>query len=300
MQSLAIFMHVDPKRLVVMGPDTNVYQAVRALEANHVGCVVIAEEKRIVGIVTDRDLALRILGDESEPRGLTLRKVMTAEVVSVPSSATLADAAKAMLEHRVRRVPIEAQGKLVGLVTLDDLVIRGFEPDLVARIVAAQLAEPAPRKENEDLHPMAPTHMRAGAAAHSEHRHVAHAEATYEALLRRVMSETELATKERAEIALEVLVGALVERIRPEQAADLVAQLPVKLRERLHNAPRGPNRMVTRDAIERVLGARLEIGDAEATELLVRLGRVVEHSVSQGEIRDVKTQLPESLRAIFS
>jgi uncharacterized protein (DUF2267 family)/predicted transcriptional regulator len=293
-------MHVDPKRLLVMNPDTGVYQAARALEANHVGCIIVTEKEHIVGIATDRDLALRVLGYELEPRELTLRDVMTAEVTTVPITATMGDAARAMLERHVRRIPIEAHGRLVGLVTLDDLVVRGFEPDLVARIVTAQLAEPAPRKEEEDLHPMHPTHLRPHASELSESRRRAHVEASYGALLRRVMAETELETKERADLALEILLAALVERTTPEEAAELLAQLPMKLRERLRSAPRGPNRMVTREAIERVLGARLDIGETRASELLLRLGRVLEHSLTGGELRDVKAQLPASLRAIFA
>lgn len=92
---------------------------------------------------------------------------------------------------------------------------------------------------------------------------------------------------------------SLVERITPDQAANLLVQLPLRFRERMRTAPRDPNTMVTREAIERVLGARLDLGDAEASELLGHLGRVLERSVSRGELDDVKAQLPANLRAIF-
>lgn len=300
MQPLSVFMHMDPKRLVVMSPATGVYQAARALEANHVGCVVVVENERIAGIVTDRDLAVRVIGYEQEARELRLRDVMTTEVATVPAAATMAEVAGVMLERRVRRVPIvDPHGRLAGLVTLDDLMVRGFEPDVVASIVTAQLGEAAPRKEQADLHPMSPTHVRPHAEQAPERRHQAHADASYRALLKRVMEETMLETEARADIAFEVVLTSLVERITPDQAANLLVQLPLRFRERMRTVPRGPNTMVTREAIERVLGARLDLGDARASELLGHLGRVLELSVSRGELEDVKAQLPANLRAIF-
>ncbi len=287
----------DHKRMVVLGPSTSVYDAARALEANHVGCVVVAEDHWMLGIVTDRDLALRVVGYDRDPRELTLADVMTRGVVTVPSTGTEADAARLMLEWHVRRIPIETDGKLAGMVTLDDLVVHGFDPELVARIITAQLSEPASRKEEGDVHPMRPTHERPDARERTEHRHRAHAQASYDALLRRVVAETGLETTERAEAALEVLLAGMIERI--EAAADLVAQLPVLVRERLTRVPRGPNRNVTRDSIERVLALRLDVGDARARELGRKLARAVESSVSAGEVFDVKAQLPADLRALF-
>jgi CBS domain-containing protein/uncharacterized protein (DUF2267 family) len=290
----------DHERMVVLSPNASVYDAARALEANHVGCVVVADDHRIVGIVTDRDLALRVVGYDFDPRNLTLRDVMTAEVATVPAGATEADVARLMLEMHVRRVPIETGGKVVGLVTLDDLIIHGADPDLVACIVTAQLAGAAARKEAGAVHSAAPADERPDAAERSERRHRAHAEARYWALLRKVMAEAELETRERAQIALEVVLGGILERITPEAAADLVAQLPLLLRERLSSVARGPNRNVTRESIERVLAVQLDVSEGRASQLVRRLARAVESAVSAGELRDVKAQLPSELRALFA
>lgn len=291
----------DHKRLVVLAPSTSVYDAARALEANHIGCIVVADGDSVLGIVTDRDLALRVVGYELDPRELLLGDIMTPDVATVPPSATEADAAELMLNRHVRRVPIADSGKIFGIVTLDDLIIHGFDPGTVARIVTAQLAEPAPLKEKGDVHPMSPTHEDPNepAASRAEGRHRAHAEASYHALLRQVMMETELDSIETTEAALDALLSGVIERIMPEEAAELVAQLPYNLRERLAGVTRGPNRKVTREAIEQVLSLRLGIGEARAQQLAARLGRSLEKAVSRGELLDVKAQLPADLRALF-
>jgi uncharacterized protein (DUF2267 family) len=114
------------------------------------------------------------------------------------------------------------------------------------------------------------------------------------------MAEAELETRERAQIALEVVLGGILERITPEAAADLVAQLPLLLRERLSSVARGPNRNVTRESIERVLAVQLDVSEGRASQLVRRLARAVESAVSAGELRDVKAQLPSELRALFA
>jgi uncharacterized protein (DUF2267 family) len=213
-----------------------------------------------------------------------------------------ADAAELMLSRHVRRIPIEEAGKVVGVVTLDDLIIHGFDPSTIARIVTAQLAEPARLKETGDVHPMSPTHEAHGElprARRPETRHRAHADASYSALLRRVLDETGLATLHDAEAALDVLLSGLIERITPEEAAEMVAQLPSNLRERLAGVTRGPNRDVTREALEHALSLRLGIGEARAAQLIVRLARALENAISRGELLDVKAQLPADLRGIF-
>lgn len=292
----------DHKRMVVLGPRTSVYDAARALEANHVGSIVVGDGERVLGIVTDRDLALRVVGYALDPRGLVLEDIMTPDVATIRPGQTEADAAELMLNRHVRRIPIEDAGKILGVVTLDDLIIHGFDPGIVARIVTAQLADPSRLKEKGDVHPMSPTHEAPDElpqTSRAERRHRAHADGTYQALLRRVMQETALDSMEAAEAALDVLLSGVIERITPEEAAELVAELPSNLRERLAGVARGPNRLVTRQSIERVLSFRLGVGEARAAELVLDLGRAVDRAVSHGELLDVKAQLPADLRGIF-
>jgi CBS domain-containing protein len=141
-------------RLVVMPPETTAYDAIRAMEDNHIGAVVIQDDGAVLGIVTDRDLAIQIISFDQDPFELPLGMAMSKPVQVVSIGASPADAARMMLDRHVRRLPIVSDGKLVGMVTLDDLIAdRAVDPALLAEIVRVQLAEPARLKFAGQLSP---------------------------------------------------------------------------------------------------------------------------------------------------
>jgi CBS domain-containing protein len=92
---------------------------------SHVGSVVVIDDKkRPIGIVTDRDLALYVLTNELDPESTTVGDCMSSPPVTLDRSAGLSDASALMRRHGVRRLPIvDEQGRLVGIITGDDLVL---------------------------------------------------------------------------------------------------------------------------------------------------------------------------------
>jgi CBS domain-containing protein len=111
-------------------PDTSVRQLARTMDDAGVGSVVVTDENRVVGIVTDRDVALTIArGDD--PTTLTAADVMTTEPLTLPSSAGVGELTECMADGGVRRIPVvDDGGVIVGIVTLDDVV----------RLLSAELA----------------------------------------------------------------------------------------------------------------------------------------------------------------
>jgi uncharacterized protein (DUF2267 family) len=109
-----------------------------------------------------------------------------------------------------------------------------------------------------------------------------------------------LETVEQAETALDVVVGALVRRLTPEEAKDLISQLPSALHARLQSLPPGPDKLITRERIEAELVSRLDVDPARATELLANIGATISRKVSPGQMEDVQGQLPGELRSVFS
>jgi CBS domain-containing protein len=104
------------------GPDTSVEMLANTMADKGVGSVVITEENRVVGIVTDRDIALTLV-DDTSPQTLAAADVMTSEPLTMPSSAGLMELTERMAEESVRRVPVvDDGGVIVGIVTLDDVV----------------------------------------------------------------------------------------------------------------------------------------------------------------------------------
>jgi CBS domain-containing protein len=94
------------------------------MATRHVGTlVVVNDEKQPIGILTDRDLALRVVGHGRDPFGTTIADVMTANPKAIPEETPIEDTLDHMRIHGVRRLPVVGQnGRLVGIVSLDDIL----------------------------------------------------------------------------------------------------------------------------------------------------------------------------------
>src|SRR5215510_3399451 len=140
-------------RLVVLPPRATVYDATRAMADNHIGAVIVHDGEQVVGMVTDRDLALAVAYDE-DPFQAQLDEVMSSPAVVLPESASEADAAQLMLSHHVRRIPIVDGAQVTGLIALDDLIVeQAVDGATLAAIVRAQLSDSSRLKRRGDLGP---------------------------------------------------------------------------------------------------------------------------------------------------
>src|SRR5690606_21071240 len=141
-------------RMVVLNSRSTAYQAARAMESNHVGAVLVSDRGTVTGIITDRDLALAVLGAGLDARATRLAEVMSEEVVTCDIKADIDTVVSLMREHGVRRVPLVEDGKPVGLITFDDLVVdSSVSLEALRSIVTAQLEVEAPHKPAGVLHP---------------------------------------------------------------------------------------------------------------------------------------------------
>jgi CBS domain-containing protein len=107
--------------LATCGPEESVAHVVEIMRNRDIGNVLIVDEDKLVGIVTDRDLALGALTGKDDPLLTPIRKFMSTEVVTAEADSNLEQVADIMTKHQVRRVPIVQNGQLVGIVSLGDL-----------------------------------------------------------------------------------------------------------------------------------------------------------------------------------
>jgi CBS domain-containing protein len=114
---------IGTRETATVAPTATAAEIARQMEERNVGSVLVVKEGRAVGIVTDRDLVLRVLRKGLAPAAVRAEQVMTAPAVCVADEASPEEAATRMKERRVRRLPIVARdGSLVGIVCFDDLV----------------------------------------------------------------------------------------------------------------------------------------------------------------------------------
>jgi len=105
-------------------PETTLQEAAAKMKSLNVGSLPVCEGDRPIGIITDRDIVVRAIADGRDPRTARVPEVMTAEVVSVPETADVKDAARLMKDRQIRRiVVVDPNKRVVGIVSLGDIAV---------------------------------------------------------------------------------------------------------------------------------------------------------------------------------
>lgn len=110
------------RQVIRINPEESVGVAARMLSRYNLGSLpVCREDGKVCGMITDRDIVLRCVAAEQDPEKTPVKNLMTSRVVTVKADMDLTDAAAFMAKEQVRRLPVEEQGKLCGMITLGDL-----------------------------------------------------------------------------------------------------------------------------------------------------------------------------------
>jgi CBS domain-containing protein len=111
------------RKVITAEPTDSLAKAARLMEQHTIGAIVVVEQGRPVGIVTDRDLARSVCSLGTSPEA-HLQNVMTCPVATIRWDEGAYNATQQMMQLAVRRLPVvDKLGRLVGLVTLDDLLL---------------------------------------------------------------------------------------------------------------------------------------------------------------------------------
>ena len=120
-------------------PTDMVTKAAQLMKRGNVGSIpVIANEqtKKLVGIVTDRDLALEIVAEGRDAKSTTVEAVMTHKVVTCLADEDLQKALDAMGEHQLRRIPVvDSDNTILGIIAQADVAMRVNQPEKTAEMV---------------------------------------------------------------------------------------------------------------------------------------------------------------------
>jgi CBS domain-containing protein len=123
--SLDELIHRYPETL---RPDASCDSAARLMREANVGAVVVAEGSKPLGLVTDRDLAVRVVAEGRDPQQVRLEEVMSGEPIFLSERRSLASVIAVMRDLAIRRVMVvDDAGDLVGVISLDDLLMRTAE-----------------------------------------------------------------------------------------------------------------------------------------------------------------------------
>jgi CBS domain-containing protein len=128
------------KDLVYSHPTDTVDDVAKQMKKEDIGPVLIVEKgdqgKRLVGIVTDRDLAIKVVGEGRDPKKTKVKDVMTTKVVTCRADDDVQNAMNAMAQYQLRRNPVvDEYGMLVGIISQADVATRVDEPEQTAEVV---------------------------------------------------------------------------------------------------------------------------------------------------------------------
>jgi CBS domain-containing protein len=141
-------------------PDATLQQAAARMKALDAGALVVCDEADVVGILTDRDIAIRAVAAGRHPESTTVRDAMTPRVVSCRFYENLGEAVGRMRKFAIRRIPVVADdGRPMGMITLRDLIRRG-RPWLASTLLRS-LSGPA-RASHAVRSPVAAPHYASG------------------------------------------------------------------------------------------------------------------------------------------
>jgi CBS domain-containing protein len=120
-------------------PEDTVASVARLMKENDIGPVPIVENqksKRLVGIVTDRDLALKVVAEGRDPETTPVKQVMTTSVITCRGDDDIETALDAMSTQQLRRIPVVDDGNmLLGIIAQADIATRMNEPEKTAEVV---------------------------------------------------------------------------------------------------------------------------------------------------------------------
>lgn len=123
MTSVAQVLKSKPEQVVyTIAASDSVYNAIRLMAEKQIGALVVTDEGEIVGIVTERDYARKIVLMDRASKSTAVREIMTSHVRFVQLDQTTYDCMALMTERRMRHLPVLDNGKLIGMVSIGDLV----------------------------------------------------------------------------------------------------------------------------------------------------------------------------------
>lgn len=112
------------RHVVVRAPTSSCRDAAEIMRERNVGCVVVVQDDEPVGIVTDRDLVLRVMADGRDPARVLLQEVMSPSPIFLSEKRELSEVIDTMRELGIRRLPVvDGENRLKGIISIDDVLM---------------------------------------------------------------------------------------------------------------------------------------------------------------------------------
>lgn len=122
MSSVRHLLEVKGYDVWSIDPDASVHEALRLMNSKDVGALLVMKEERLVGIVSERDCARRVALQDKSPRQTRVGEIMTEKVYTVHPLQTVQEAMMLMNQHHIRHLPVVADDKVIGVISIGDVL----------------------------------------------------------------------------------------------------------------------------------------------------------------------------------
>lgn len=130
---------VMTKDVVTSSPEDTIVEVAKLMKNEDIGPVLIVdnqESRTLVGIITDRDIVLKVIAEGRDPKTTRVREVMSKKLVTCRPDDNVEVAMKAMAQYQLRRIPVVGENmKLLGIISQADVATRVDEPEETAEVV---------------------------------------------------------------------------------------------------------------------------------------------------------------------
>jgi CBS domain-containing protein len=150
---MILVRHAMTSDIKTAKPDMTAADAAGLMRSYDVGVVpVLDDDGALIGLVTDRDLVVRVIADREDANVVRLRDIATKSVVSATPDMNISDARDLMSEHKIRRLPVMKDQRIVGILSLGDIALA----DASKRAVGNTLEEVSESPSTTDVRGPAP------------------------------------------------------------------------------------------------------------------------------------------------
>ena len=115
------------KHAKTISPSSSVKDAAKKMNENKIGCLVVTDEKKVVGIVTERDILEKVTALDKTPSRVSVSAIMTSKVITTKPNEFLDDAVYLMIKNKIKKLPVIEDGELAGMITSTDIVANSDE-----------------------------------------------------------------------------------------------------------------------------------------------------------------------------
>ena len=120
--SISEILNVKGRQIWSVEPETTVLEAIQMMANKNVGALLVVHDGKLIGIISERDYTRKVILRGKASKDTAVREILSGDVIAVSPRESVEDCMRLMTEHRIRHLPVVEEGKILGIVSIGDLV----------------------------------------------------------------------------------------------------------------------------------------------------------------------------------